>query len=395
MSSSSTTSSSTTSGAAAGACAQSRVRACPSTADRSSGSSASPAAASRRSRGPRSASSRRRAERSTSRARRSRRSRDGRGRAGSYVSSSSSRTPTPRSTRAGRSARRSRTGSNRVPRGTRCPRSCALRAGRPAGDRRAAVPTRVLRRAATTHRDRPCARRRPVGDRPRRAARLARRVGAGAAREPAHRPVARPRPRHPAHLARPLDRAARRRRRLGDVPRHDGRDRPDPSRLDAARPSLQRGADRGRPAPGRAGVPAGEPAGRGARPRPPAERLPLPPPLRVRVRPLPHRRAAARRARRGPHRGLLAAPGRLGSGSARGPRRQPRGRQRPSNRVIRCQHTPSGGDDEQLPSSAVDVALAIRRRRSARLGRRSVRSYRALGGCTHARGRQLVHDQDV
>ena len=95
----------------------------------------------------------------------------------------------------------------------------ALRARRPLRDRGQPLPARVLRRPAPADRDRPHARRRPVGDRPRRAARLARRLGAGAAREPARRPLARPRARAAADLARPRDRPPRRRHRLRHVPR--------------------------------------------------------------------------------------------------------------------------------------------------------------------------------
>ena len=60
------------------------------------------------------------------------------------------------------------------------------------------------------------------------------------------------------------------------------------------------------PHPDGSGLPARGAARRGARPGAAAERLPLPPPLPVRVRPLPRRGAAARRARRRPRRCLLA-----------------------------------------------------------------------------------------
>ena len=53
--------------------------------------------------------------------------------------------------------------------------------------------------------------------------------------------------------------------------------------------------------------PAARAAGRGARPRAAADRLPLPPALPVRLRPLPGRGAAPVRARRRPRGGLLPA----------------------------------------------------------------------------------------
>ena len=90
------------------------------------------------------------------------------------------------------------------------------------------------------------------------------------------------------------DRPPRRRRRLGDVPRPDGRDRRRRRRSGSARASVHRGADRGRAARRRRGRPARGAARRGARPGAPAVRLPLPPALPVRVRPLPGRGAAAR-----------------------------------------------------------------------------------------------------
>ena len=65
--------------------------------------------------------------------------------------------------------------------------AAAARAGRPPGRRGARLPARVLRRSAAAHRDRAGARREPVGHRPRRAAGLARRLGAGADREPPRR----------------------------------------------------------------------------------------------------------------------------------------------------------------------------------------------------------------
>ena len=73
------------------------------------------------------------------------------------------------------------------------------------------------------------------------------------------------------------------------------------------RASVQRGADRGGPARRRRRDAAGEPAGRGARPVASAVGLPLPSALSVRVRSLSDGRAAARRARRGPRRCVLAA----------------------------------------------------------------------------------------
>ena len=114
------------------------------------------------------------------------------------------------------------------------------------------------------------------------------------------RPLARPRRRAAPDLARPGDRPPRRRRRVGDVPRADGRDRRRPSPLWERRASVQRGADRARcrapTAPAscrrrcraRCRIPPSPPSG-----------LPLPSALPVRVRPLPGRGAAARAAAAG------------------------------------------------------------------------------------------------
>ena len=81
---------------------------------------------------------------------------------------------------------------------------------------------------------------------------VARRLGPGAARQPARQPLPRARPRAAPHLARPRDRPPRRRRRLGHVPRPHGRDRADRPALGAAAPPLQRVADQRDSAPGRA-----------------------------------------------------------------------------------------------------------------------------------------------
>ena len=137
----------------------------------------------------------------------------------------------------------------------------AARARRLAGERDQALPARVLRRPAPADRDRARTRREPLRDRARRAARLARRVRAGPAREPARAPVARARRRAAADLARPRDRPARGRRRLGHVPRADGRDGADRCALGAARAPVQRGADRRGAARRRGGRPAAEPPG--------------------------------------------------------------------------------------------------------------------------------------
>ena len=91
---------------------------------------------------------------------------------------------------------------------------------------------------------------------------------------------------------------------------------PDDAALGAAAPPVQRGADQRDPAPGRAAAscPKSLP-GEVPDPGQPPTRLPLPPPLPVRVLALQRRGAAARDARRRPRRGLLAA--------ARGRRPQP------------------------------------------------------------------------
>ena len=89
----------------------------------------------------------------------------------------------------------------------------AARAGRPPPRPRPLASAPVLGRSAPADRDRAGARGRTVGDRARRAARLARRLGAGADREPPRRPLAPALARPAAHLPRPRDRPARRRRR--------------------------------------------------------------------------------------------------------------------------------------------------------------------------------------
>ena len=91
---------------------------------------------------------------------------------------------------------------------------------------------------------------------------------------------------------------------------------PDSRGLARAGASVHRGADRGRPARRRRGHAARGAARRGSRPGAAADRLPLPPPLPVRLRPLPQRGAAAPRARGRPRR-------RPAGCSRRGSRRSP------------------------------------------------------------------------
>src|SRR5438093_265539 len=89
----------------------------------------------------------------------------------------------------------------------------------------------------------------------------------------------------------PLTRRARprelRRRRLRHASRRDGRAGPDARAVGPAAPSLHRGADPRRAPCRRRRLLARGAAGRGAKPGPAAERLPVPSPLPVRVRTLP------------------------------------------------------------------------------------------------------------
>ena len=141
----------------------------------------------------------------------------------------SSRTRTPRSTRGSPSAARS----------TRCCASTAsgardaakpagrraARHGRPAGRSGRPLPAPAVRRAAPARRHRPRPRRRARGDRARRAAVVARRLGPVGDHEPAHRPPRRARRRLRVHLPRPRHGAPHLRPHRRDVPRAGGRAR--------------------------------------------------------------------------------------------------------------------------------------------------------------------------
>ena len=275
-----------------------------------------------------------------------------------------------------------------VPRGRRAARVRELLelVGLPR-DRGRPLPARVLRRPAPADRDRARARGGSLGDRARRAARVARRLGAGAAREPARRPLARARARAAADLARSRDRPPRRRRRLGDVPRADGRDRPDAAALAAAAPPVQRGADRRGSASRRSGF--------------------LPRPCRARCRIRRTRRAAAAsiRAARTPSTGaaadeppLVALPsGRTAAcwlqpaGASRAARRRAIGSKTYDLRTAEPRRTWL----RPIPCAARGLAAAARRPRShlrARSQRTAATSARGRGA--DARRRQLVHDQD-
>ena len=115
--------------------------------------------------------------------------------------------------------------------------------------------------------------------------------------------VARPAP----DLARSRNRSAHGRRRIGHVPGAHRRDRTDARGLVGAAPSVHRGPDRRRAATRRDRDDARRAAGRGARPRAPADGLPLPPTLPA---PLLALSRGGARARAGVHRArrlLLAA----------------------------------------------------------------------------------------
>ena len=89
----------------------------------------------------------------------------------------------------------------------------------------AALPARVLGRAAPAHRRGARDRARPEARGLRRGRLRARRLGAGAGAEPAARAARAARPRLPVHLARPVGGASRLGPRGGDVPRPDRRSR--------------------------------------------------------------------------------------------------------------------------------------------------------------------------
>ena len=167
-------------------------------------------------------------------------------------------------------ARRARDPRARGPRRAPAPGAGAARARRPSRLGGLAVPARVLGRPAAADRDRPGARRRPLGARARRAALVARRLRPGADREPPRRSLPQPRPGAAPHLPRPRDRPPGRRPRLRHVPRRDRRGGRDGRGVGAAAPPVHRGADPRDPASRRAPVHARGAAWRGARPRPAA-----------------------------------------------------------------------------------------------------------------------------
>ncbi len=116
----------------------------------------------------------------------------------------------------------------------RASRSCSTpSASRPSHAR--PLSARVLRRPAPAHRHRARARGRAEADRLRRGGVGARRVGAGAGRQPADGPAAPPRPRVPVHRARPRGRQAHRDADRGDVPRPHRRDRAEATRCSPSR----------------------------------------------------------------------------------------------------------------------------------------------------------------
>ena len=187
-------------------------------------------------------------------------------------SSSSSRAPTTRSTRPSPRRATSPPGSARGVRGrsTASPRSRrrsafppSISAQRPhqlSGGQQARV---GIARALIAD---------PQPARPRRAHRLARRVGAGRGPQADRRAPAEPRRLPPLHLARPRRGAPDVRADHGALSRPGGRDRPGRRRARRAAPSLYAGAGGGAArATGsvRAALP-GEPRARSTRPRPPA-----------------------------------------------------------------------------------------------------------------------------
>ena len=181
-----------------------------------------------------------------------------------------------------------------------------------------------------------------------------------------------------ADLARPRDRPARRRRRLGHVPRADGRDGPDATALVGPAASLHRGADRRRAAPGRERVPARVVAGRGAGSRAAAVGLPLPPAL-----PLCVRAAARRRSRRcwkSPAAVLLPAGCRRKVGRRCVPRNERAARTFPQHEVSsKAADTPfSGGKNDPFW-----YALG----REGRAGRRARRTAAGAWGATAVQSR--------
>src|SRR4029079_7629322 len=146
-----------------------------------------------------------------------------------------------------------------------------------------------------------------VVDRPRRAARVARRVRAGAGREPSRPAVPEALARLAPDLARPRHGSTHRRRRIGHVPRPHRRDRTDPRGLVCAAPPVHRGPDRGRAATRRKRDDARCAPRRGARSRAAADGLPLPSALPTPVLAMSRGGAGARGGIHGADGRLLAA----------------------------------------------------------------------------------------
>ncbi len=195
--------------------------------------------------------------------------------------------------------------------GTAAARPRGARGRGPApGDRlRGALSPRALRRAAAAGGDR----RRP-GDGP--GAGRGRRAGVDAGRlDPDRAPAAdaraaaRARPHLPVHHPRPRDRLGARRPDRRDVPRQADGDRAGRAGHPGAAQPVHAGPRLGvavhRPARARRAC-AHDPRRRDAGRRARARRVPVPPTLPARVRPVPRRRAAAGRGGRRPPRGVLA-----------------------------------------------------------------------------------------
>ena len=275
-------------------------------AARRSASSASPAAASRRSRARSSASSRRATARSSSRASPSTSDLKALRRRVQLIFQDPYQSMNPRRTvgaqvQEGLAAIGMRSGDDARAAGGHRAARCRSHAGRPL---LGALPARALGRPAPACRDRRRARARARGARLRRARLGARRLGADAGAAPARRP---------SRLAAALAAAdhPRRRPRLvdvrprgGHVPGAHRRDRHDRAGARRSAAPVHEGAPRGgspdRAAQRRPGAAAGRAAGCDRDP----ERLPLPPALPGRVRPLPGGRSVPAGVRAG--RGLLA-----------------------------------------------------------------------------------------
>ena len=189
------------------------------------------------------------------------------------------------------------------------------------------LPARVLRRSAAAHRHRPRPRALPKLARARRAGEQPRRVDPGRHHQPARRPAGGARRRLPLHRPRPRAGAPRERPHRGDVPRPHRRAGSRRRGVRAPEAPVHRGAALGDPG-AQPGAPTRPRAGsccEGDIPSPaaPPVGLPLPHPLPLRVRTVPHGRSARvhdprRHDRRvpSPHRRPPALRGTDGVGSA-------------------------------------------------------------------------------